>query len=100
MDFVVDVLVEGDAVLQSEVEDDVEVDGFSSAVEVEAVHFEDAFVGEDDVVDVVLDFGDGFVFGVDGVNADGVEDDAEFFEDGLRDAAGDLVEFGDGEGVF
>ncbi len=50
-------------------------------------------------MDVLLDFLDGFVGGVDGVNADSVEDDAVLCKDVLRDAAGDLVEFGDGEGV-
>ena len=63
------------------------------------MHFEDALVGENDVVDVVLNFGDGLIFGVDGVDADSVENNAEFFVDGLCDTAGDLVEFGDSESI-
>lgn len=50
-------------------------------------------------MDVLLDFLDGFVGGIDGIDADSVEDDAVLCEDVLGDAAGDLVEFGDGEGV-
>lgn len=55
---------------------------------------------ENDAFDVLSDFDDVFIFGVDGINADGMEKDAVFLSDGFGDAAGDFVEVGDGEGVF
>ena len=54
---------------------------------------------EDNGMDVLLDFLDGFVGSVDRVNTDGVKDNAETRENVLGDAAGDLVEFGDGESI-
>ena len=51
-------------------------------------------------MDVVLDFGNGFVFGINGVDSDGVEDNAELFVDGIGDTARNLVKFGDGKSIF
>ena len=54
---------------------------------------------EDNRLNVLLDFLDGLIGGVDGINADSVEDDAVLCKDVLRDAARNLVEFGDSESV-
>ena len=54
---------------------------------------------EDGLVDVVLDFGNAFVFGVDRINTYSVKDDTKFFDNGSSDASRDLVELGDGESV-
>ena len=56
-------------------------------------------MGENDIVDVLSDFDDGFVFGVDRINTDSMEDDAVFCKDGFGDATGDFVDIGDCEGV-
>ena len=91
LDFVVNVFAEAVSIFDGEVDNDVEIDGFFGFIEIEAMHFEDTLVRKNYFANVFLDFGDGFVFGVDGVDTDGVEDDAVFFEDVFGDATRDLI---------
>lgn len=60
------------------------------------MHLQNSVVGEDDVMNVFFDFDDILVFGVDGVNTDGMEDNAVLCHDFFGDAARDFVDVGNG----
>ena len=64
LDFVVDVLIQFLAIFDGKVDNDIEADGFIFFVKIKAMHFEDALMRKDDSFDVLLNFANGFIVGV------------------------------------
>lgn len=95
LDFIIDALAEFASVFDGKINNDVKSDGLVGFIEIEAVHFEYAFVRKNNVTDGLLDFDDGFVLSVDGINTDSMEKNAIFGEDSLSEPTRDFVNIGD-----
>ena len=99
LDFVVDVTIEFLAIFDGEINNNIQIYNFVGIIYIETVHFEDAWMGKDNIFYIFTSCDATFIFGIYGIDTNRMNNDTVFFHDIFRDAARHFIYFVSSEGI-